>query len=121
MPLLRKGVLLPVEGADFSQPSTFINDRSGFPTNMMYYRNELRKRPGKTLYESAALLSQIMGLGMLELTSLKYLMRASTTTLQNYNTATSAWETINATAFTGGEEEFFPFANFTESQSHHCS
>ena len=116
MPLLRKGVLLPVEGADFSQPSTFINDRSGFPTNMMYYRNELRKRPGKTLYESAALLSQIMGLGMLELTSLKYLMRASKTTLQNYNTATSAWDTINATAFTGGDEDFFHFANVTESQ-----
>jgi len=117
MPLLRKGVLIPVKGVDFSQPATFIDDRAGFPQNVRFFRNELRKRPGKTLFGSAvADATQIMGMGLLETNSLlKYAVRASKTKLEKYNSSTSAWESIANTSFTGGDEDFFSFANVTES------
>lgn len=118
MPLLRKGVLIPVKGIDFSQPSTFIDDRAGFPVNMRYYRSELRKRPGKTvLNEIVADSTQIMGLGKLEIgaTGLKYLLRASKTALERLNTDTDTWDAIAATPFSGGNEDFFSFVTVTES------
>lgn len=117
MPFLRKGVLLPVLGIDFSKPSTFIDDRAGFPTNVRFYRNELRKRPGKTvLNEVVADSTQIMGLGKLELPSTKYLVRASKAKLEKLNTGTNTWDSIANTNFTGGDEDFFSFATVTESQ-----
>lgn len=116
MPLLRKGVLIPVEGVDFSKPSAFISDRGGFPQNMRFYRNEMRKRPGKTLLGGVVADStQIMGYGRLELPSgSKYLVRASKAKLERYNTSTSAWVSIANTAFTGGNEDFFSFDTVTE-------
>ena len=117
MPLLRKGILIPVKGVDWSQPATFIDDRAGFPQNMRFLKNEICKRPGKTLYEDAAIAGgQIMGFGVLELSTLKYLLRVSKTTLQKYNTSTLVWDTISATAFSGGDEDFFSFANVAESK-----
>lgn len=117
MPLLRKGVLLPVEGVDFSKPATFISDRAGFSQNMRYDRALMRKRPGKTLLGSQVSdATQIMGLGKLELNSqVKYVVRASKAKLQRYNTSSEDWEDISATAFTGGDEDFFSFATVTES------
>lgn len=116
MPLLRKGVLIPVEGVDFSKPSMFISDRGSFPQNMRFYRNEMRKRPGKTLLGGIVEDStQIMGLGRLELNSgSKHLVRASKAKLERYNTSSSAWESIASTAFTGGDDNFFSFTNVTE-------
>lgn len=117
MPLLRKGILLPVAGVDFAKPATFISDQHGFPTNMRYDRGLLRKRPGKTLLGSQiADTTQIMGLGKLELAGgTKHLVRASKTKLERYNTGTSAWASISNTDFTGGNEDFFQFATVTES------
>lgn len=114
MPLLRKGVLIPSQGVDWSKPSTFIDDRSGFPKNMSLYRNEMRKRAGKTLYQDASMTGQVMGVSKLELPSLRYLVRASKTQLQKYNTATGAWDAIAVTPFTGGDDNFFSFANDPE-------
>lgn len=117
MPLLRKGVLLPVQGVDFSKPATFIDDRNGFPTNIRFYRNELRKRPGKSVMGNITDDgSQVMGLGKLELPSLKYLVRASKKRLEKLNSATNSWDSIAATDFTGGDEDFFSFVTVTERQ-----
>lgn len=116
MPLLRKGILIPCEGVDFSAPAMFINDRAGFPQNMRFFRNEIRKRPGKTLLGGVASDStQIMGFGKLELsTGSKFLVRASKAALEKYNTSTLVWDSIASTAFTGGDEDFFSFATVTE-------
>lgn len=115
MPLLRKGVLLPSKGVDWSQPSTFIDDRAGFPQNMRFLQNEIAKRPGKTLYGSAAISGgQIMGLGVLELATTKYLVRGSKTSLEKYNTSTAAWDSISVSALTGGDDDLLSFATVTE-------
>lgn len=115
MPLLRKGVVMPVKGIDYSIPSTFISDQSGFPKNMYYYRGELRKRPGKTLVGSAIAGGQIMGLAKLELnTGIKYLIRTSKTKIEKYNTSSLVWQAISASDFSGGDDDFFSFATVTE-------
>lgn len=117
MPLLRKGVLIPVEGVNFATPATFISDRSGFPKNVRYYKDELRKRPGKSVMGSQISDEfQIMGLGRLEIASSKYLVRASKTALEKLNTSTDEFEDIANQAFTGGDEDFFSFATVTEDE-----
>lgn len=115
MPLLRKGVLMPIKGIDLSQPATFIDDRAGFPQNMRFSRSELRKRSGKIAYGDVMMSGQIMGLGLLELPTLNFLVRVSKTKIEQYNTATNLWGSISVTPFTGGDEDFFSFANVTES------
>ncbi len=116
MPLQRRPILIPVEGLDYSKPSTFINDRAGFPKNMRYYRAEMRKNPGKIKYGATALTGQVMGYGVLELsTGSKYLVRASKTEIQRYNTATEDWVSISSSAPSGGDDDFFFFANIPES------
>lgn len=117
MPLLRKGILLPVKGVDFSVPSTFIEDRNGFPTNMRYQQGLLRKRPGKTQRGGQTPDSdQIMGYGILEHSSgSKYLVRASKRKIQRLNTGTNVWETISIISYNSGDEDFFSFADATES------
>lgn len=117
MPLLRKGSLLPVLGADFSKPATFLDDRNGFPTNMRYYRSELRKRPGKSvLYGIINDSTQIMGLGKLELSSgIKKLVRNSKAAMEVLNTTTQTWDPIAHAVYTGGDDDFFSYANVTES------
>mgnify|MGYP001606332652 CR=1 FL=1 len=118
MPFLRKGILMPVEGVDWSKPSTFISDTSGYPQNMRFLANEICKRPGKSLYGATAIsdATQIMGLGVLELPTLKYLIRASKTQLERYNTTTLIWDSILTTPLSGGDEDFVSFANVTESK-----
>lgn len=117
MPLLRKGVLMPVKGIDFSVPGTFIDDRNSFPMNMRFYRGELRKRPGKTVIGAVAGDStQIMGLGKLEMSSgLRYLVRNSKGKLELYDTGTGLWGSIASTPFSGGDDDFFSYATVTES------
>jgi len=116
MPLLRKGVLLPVEGVDYSIPATFVNDRTGFVQNMSYYKGEMRKRVGKTrLGGQVADASRIMGLGKLELSTSKHLVRASKTKFERFNTSISAWVSIASTDFSGGDDDFFHFTTVTES------
>lgn len=116
MPLLRKGVLIPSAGVDWSLPSTFIDDRTGFSKNMRFYRNEMRKRPGKTLYGSAVSTgSQIMGLGKLELNNgSKFLIRNSKTKIQKFNTSTNTWSNISVDDFTGTDSDFFSYTNVSE-------
>lgn len=116
MPLLRKGVLIPIKGIDFSKPATFIDDRNGFPTNMRYYRSELRKRPGKTVQGGVTNDgSQVMGLGRLELSSgSKHLVRASKRHIERLNTSTGLWEVISIITYNSGDEDFFSFTTVTE-------
>ena len=117
MPLLRKGVLLPVKGVDFSIPATFIEEQRAFAKNMRYDKGLLRKRPGKTDSGGQTPDSdQIMGYGVLEHSSgTKSLVRASKRKIQKYNTGTGLWETISIISYGGGDEDFFSFANVTES------
>lgn len=120
MPLLRKAVLLPVEGLDYSKPATFISDRASFPKNMRFDRSELAKKPGKTKYGSIAIsdATQIMGLGKLETnTGLKYLYRVSKAKLEKYNTTTGAWDDVGGGSdFSGGDDDFFSFAVCSENK-----
>lgn len=113
--LLRKGILIPAQGIDWSLPSTFIPDQSGYSKNVRFLRNEIVKRPGKTIYGSAIEGGQIMGLSKLELnTGTKILVRNSKTRMQKYNTTTQAWENISLAVFTGGDDEFYSYTNVTE-------
>lgn len=115
MPLLRKGVLIPSKGIDWSVPETFIDDRSGYPKNMTFARNEIRKRAGKSLYGSTPMSSQVMGLSRLELNDgAKYLIRNSKTQSQKYNVNTSDWEDISNVDFTGGDTDYFSYTTATE-------
>lgn len=116
MPLLRKGVLLPVEGVNFAIPSTFINERQSFAQNMRYDRGLLRKRPGKTVKGARTPDSdQVMGYGYLQHSNgNKHLVRASKRKIQSYN-GSSAWSTISIITFNSGDDNFFSFADVTES------
>lgn len=118
MPLLRKGIALPVKGADYSVPATFTGDDYGFPSNMIFSKGELRKRPGKTVQGSQISdATPIMGYGKLELVgNVKHLVRASRAKLQRLNTGTGDWVSISNTDFTGDATKFFDFVNVTESQ-----
>lgn len=117
MPLLRKGVLLPAKGVNYAIPSTFIEDQQVFGENMRYDKGLLRKRPGKTTVGAQTPNSdQIMGYGLLQLSSgVQHLIRASKRVIQRWNSSNSTWETISIATFTSGDEDFFSFANVTES------
>lgn len=117
MPLLTRGVYLPVKGIDFSVPGSFIENQQAFAKNMRYEKGLLRGRPGKTDRGAQTPdADQVMGYGVLEHSSgSKYLIRASKRRIQKYNTGTSAWETISIISYAGGDEDFFSFANVTES------
>ena len=117
MPLLRKGVLLPAKGVNFAIPSTFIEDQQAFAENMRYDRGLLRRRAGKTTVGLALpTADQVMGFGLLQLASgSKHLVRASKRAIQRFNTSTLLWETISIINYTSGDEDFFSFANVTES------
>lgn len=118
MPLLRRGVPLPVLGIDFSKPATFLSDQSGFPQNMRYWRSIMRKRPGKDFVGSVMPGNgPIMGMGFLDLGAqgIKYTVRNNKTDMQRFNTSTLDWESISNTPFTGGEDNPFSYATVTES------
>lgn len=117
MPLLRKGVLLPVKGVDFSIPSTFVEDQKYFGKNLRYDKGLFRKRPGKTVVGGRTPDGdQIMGYGYLQHSSgTKYLLRASKRKIQKYNGATKLWETISIITFNGSDDNFVNFANAAES------
>lgn len=120
MPLLKKGIISPgIEGLDFSKPAFLLSPSSGRVQNMRYHRGEMRKRYGKSAYGAAAISGyQVMGLGKFEDMSsgTQQLLRASRTDLEAYNAVAGTWASIIATAFTGGEDDFFSFANVTESR-----
>jgi hypothetical protein len=117
MPLLRKGIILPAKGIDYSVPSTFIADQNSFSKNMYYYRGELRKRPGKVLVGEAISGGQIMGFGIFEgNTGIKYAIRASKTKIEKYNTSTLAWESISSSDLGGGDDDQINMAMVTEEQ-----
>lgn len=115
MPLLRKALVIPSEGANYAIPSSVINDRAVFPKNMSYYRGELRKVAGKSKYGSVAIGgTRVMGLGILETSAgTKYLIRTSLTKTEYYNTSTGAWDSISASDWTGGDDDFHFFATAT--------
>lgn len=117
MPLLKKGILLPVKGVDYSLPSVFVEDRVSFASNMRYQKGLLRKRPGKTVVGGQTPnQDQIMGYGVLETSSeSKYLLRASKRVIQNLNTATNVWSTISIITFNSSDTNFMFFANVAES------
>lgn len=117
MPLLRKGVLLPSKGVNFAIPPTFIEDQQAFAENMRYEKGIMRKRAGKTTVGAQTPdADQVMGYGLLQLSSgTKHLVRASKKRVQRFVAATSTWETISILTHTSDEEDFFSFANVTES------
>lgn len=115
--LLREGILLPVEGQDFSVPGTMIGQRKGFPKNMRLLKGEMRKREGSALYGPTRIAdsSQIMGLGVLETNAgVKYLLRASKAKIEKYDTSTLDWTSIANVALTGGDDDLVNFINCTE-------
>jgi len=110
MPLLRKPVLMPIIGLDYMNPSTMINDRGGYPQNMRLYRNDLRKRQGISLYQTAAMAggNSVIHLTEYDLASqATRLLRFSKVGIEKYNTATGIWSDITGAAFTGGATDFF--------------
>jgi hypothetical protein len=117
MPLLRKGVLLPAKGVNLAIPSTFVEDQQAFAENMRYDKGLMRKRPGKTTVGlQIPTADQIMGYGLLQLsTGTKHLVRASKRAIQRLNTATDTWETISIISYASDDEDFFSYANVTES------
>jgi hypothetical protein len=112
MPYLKKAVIMPIAGHDYSKPSPFILAEAGFPVNMRAYKGEMKKSPGKVKHGSTAIAGgQVMGLGVLELATVaKYLVRASKTKIQGYNAVSGEWASIG-TDFSGGDDDFVSFAN----------
>jgi len=114
MPELRIPVLLPSQALDYSRPATLIENSNCFPQNMSLYRGDIAKRFGNSLYSTSGAISgaPVMGLGKMELnTGERYVVRASTLSLQKYNEITNAWDTITVTPFSGTANNYFDFAN----------
>lgn len=113
---LRIPVLLPSMGADYSRPATLLNNENSFPQNMSFYRGDIAKRQGTSLFGNAAISgSPVMGYGKMALsTGTKYLVRVSTTGLEKYNELTDVWNSISASAFAGGANDYFDFDMATE-------
>jgi hypothetical protein len=110
MPLLRKPVLMPIVGVNYMDPSTMISDRGGFPQNMRLYRNDLRKREGISLFQTAAMVGANAVLYLTEynlVSQATRLVRFSKIGVEKYNTATGAWDVITGSAFTGTVDDFF--------------
>ena len=110
MPLLKKPTLMPVEGLDYSKPSTFINSRNGFPKNVMVERNELRKRTGSSAYGNVAISGgQIMNFGRLTLNDgTNYLYRMSKRKIEQYHAASGGWQDRTGVFSFGGGDDDLP-------------
>lgn len=118
MPLLRKAtpeiprrpVLAPIEGLDYSAPSTFINYRNGFPVNMRVLQGDLRKREGAsqlgtdTIVGANGILHQ--GIYPQDDETIK-ILRMSKSNIEVYNTGTDSWDDITGTALIGGDNDYF--------------
>uniref|UniRef100_A0A6M3IVJ5 Uncharacterized protein n=1 Tax=viral metagenome TaxID=1070528 RepID=A0A6M3IVJ5_9ZZZZ len=121
MPLLKKGIIAPgVEGLDFSKPPIFLTAQSGFSKNMRYRRGEMVKRPGKSKYGTAVIAdaNPVVGLAVFEDigSQEKTLLRISKTKFEKYTPSTDVWSSIATTPFSGGDDDFFSFANVTNSK-----
>jgi len=117
MPFLKKAVLIPIQGLDYSAPPTLIEDRNAFAKNMRIKQGELTKRAGHSKLGSVPTDSQIMGLGAMELPSgEKIILRASKKKMAKFNGTTEEWDDITgfASDFTGGDDDFFSFTNPSE-------
>ena len=117
MPLLKKAILIPIQGLDYSIPPTLIEDRNSFAQNMRVKQSELTKRPGNSKLGTVPTDSQIMGFGTMELSSgEKIILRASKKKMAKFNSTTNEWDDITGFAadFTGDDDEFFSFANPSE-------
>lgn len=116
MPLLRKAtpeqprqpVLAPIEGLDYSAPSTFINYRNGFPVNMRVLQGDIRKREGSSALGSVTIsgANGIIHLGIYpKLTEAIRLLRMSKTTVEKYNPGSGAWDSLGG-SLTGSDTDF---------------
>lgn len=113
MPLLRKAILKPDLGLDYSQPAAYLDLRRNFPQNMRVQRGLVRKREG-TKELSASTISGANGIvGMVTYPTEEEairLLRTSKTKLEMYNTATDDWDDKTGGGdFSGGDENYFDF------------
>ncbi len=119
MPLLRKPVLNPIQGLDFTKPSTMINDRAGFPQNMRLYRGELKKKEGYELYGDSPIFCSGGAANPLAITLISQypleslairLIRFCKERVEKYNSTTGAWDDVTGPVFTGDDDDFFTTA-----------
>lgn len=118
--LLRRPILQPVGGLDFSNPSTLINYNNGFPQNMRYSRGEIRKREGHSILGSNVLSGDN---GVMHLAAYPTdnetirLLRLSKTTVQVYvpdealPDSQTGWNDVtNSVPLSGGDDDYFDHA-----------
>ena len=105
----RKPVLKPIVGLNFMDPSTLINDRGGFPQNMRLYRNDYKKREGKSALGGISLGGhEVNHIAQYPLSSLSIrLVRLTKKNVQKFNTSTMVWDDITGTDLTGAVTDFY--------------
>jgi hypothetical protein len=92
---LKKSVLLPILGQDFSIPSTILNDRSSFGRNCFFDMGIIKQREGLGKYSSDAMSSAILEFGRFQKSNLTLLMtRFSATKSEVYNAGADTWDDI---------------------------
>ena len=110
MPLLRKPILKPIVGLNYMDPSTMLNDRGGFPKNIRLSRNDLRKREGKSLFQTSPIIpgTAINHICQYPLASQSIrLIRFSRTTAEKYNNTLGIWTDITGADFGGADTDFY--------------
>lgn len=116
MPLLRKPVLLPTAGLDYSRPASLINDRNAFPQNIQVEEDVIVKRYGKSLYGDEVITGgAVNGVAQLETNyGFRYLVRTSKARVENFNTGSGHWIDISHAPLTGGDDDLPSFTQAVE-------
>jgi hypothetical protein len=113
MPLLRKAVLQPVLGLDYSQPASYLDFRNTFPMNVRYSEGTLRKREGtQGLGSTISGANGVMHHAIYSTQSENIrLMRMSKTKLEQWNESTTSWDDkTGGSDMTGGDTQYFDTA-----------
>lgn len=113
----KKDILIPIEGVDFSRPADLINDRRGFPQNMVAQNDLLRKMEGSTKYGTTAMPGGFAVINLVVFTlqtQTKRLIRASKSVLEQYNTSTGKWNYIPGPILEADEVDHIGFAVASE-------
>lgn len=93
--MLKKSILLPIAGQDFSVPSNILNDQFSFGKNCMVNDGVITQREGHAEYSSDAMSSPILEFGRFQQSDLNLLMtRFSATKSEVYNPGGDTWDDI---------------------------
>ena len=114
--MLKKTILLPIAGQDFSIPSNILNDQSSFGKNCLFRDGIVTQREGYSEYSSDSMSTSILHMAKFQQSDQTLLLtRFSATKSEVYDSVTDQWDDIT---LSGTDWTTLDGVNFYDSASY---